>query len=1047
MEITRDQVLVVPAPGAPGRLPFWHGDSVGRPAELGAAVGAFVREVDERDRRGDGTAVQLARDHGLDENAAQNLLRYVADQREATGRVPTDRTLVLEKFRDELGDWRVVLHSPYGAQVHAAWALAVAARITERFGVDAQVMGSDDGIVARLPDTAARWDDPFGFEDPPGGQDSTTPRSATGGDLLDVLAEIVSIDPEEVEALVTGQLGGSALFAARFRECAARALLLPRRRPDKRQPLWQQRQRAAQLLEVAAQYPNFPIVLETVRECLQDVFDLPGLVDLLRQVRAGRVRIVEVSTTHASPFASALMFGYVAAFLYEGDSPLAERRSAALSLDPQLLAEVLGRADAASLADLLDPAAVLATYRQLQWLTPERQVRDAEHLTDLLRSLGPLTGPDIRARTDPATTDADLAAWIGDLKTTRRIVAVRVGGRDCYAVVEDAARLRDALGVPLPVGIPAALLQATPDPLTGLVARYARHQVGFTAEMVARRFGLGVTVAARTLTDLVAAGRLTAATVVPAECAHLLTEDTTTSENTTALDDTTALEDTTRPVGPAGARPGVEQEAIPTGLPAATQFCDTEVLRRLKRRSLAALRADVEPVPQSALGAFNAAWQHVATTTGHRLSGIDGLAEVVEQLAGVAIPASALESLVLPARVRDYSPAWLDELTTSGEVLWAGHGSLPGEDGWISLHPRPTAHLTLPAADVSALTESQAALLAQLSGGGAFFAAELAARLDGAGAASLDADLWALLWAGAVTTDTLAGLRARLGTGRTAHRSRRGPGRARYARTGRPGWRRGLTASATRTNPAAAGARLPAELAGRWSALPAAEADPTLRTAAWAEILLDRYGVLTRGALSAEQVPGGFAAVYKALSVMEETGRVRRGYFVERLGAAQFATAGAVDRLRAVGDAVTRAAEDPHGAAPPRAAALAAADPANPYGAALGWPPVAEGTHRPGRRAGALVVLAGGQLLAYLERGGKTLLTWTEDPAMVRAAAESVARAVHGGAVGRLTVARINGQPALSTSDPARDALLAAGFVAAPSGLRLAPGRTVPATD
>ncbi len=557
---------------------------------------------------------------GLDEWAADNLLAYLDEQREACGHVPDDRTIVIERFRDELGDWRVVVHSPFGAQVHAPWALAVAARLRERHGVDVQAMHGDDGLVLRLPDV--ELDD---------------------GPAPDV-ASLVCLDPDDVHDVVTEQIGGSALFASRFRECAGRALLLPRRRPGQRQPLWQQRQRSAQLLEVASGYPDFPIVLEAVRECLQDVFDVPGLIDLMRDIAARRVQVVELETRQPSPFARSLMFGYVAQFLYEGDSPLAERRAAALSLDPTLLSELLGRGEGAALRDLLDPAAIERTEAELQHLLPERAARDGEDVADLLRVLGPLSAGEVAAR----SRDADEVAvtqWLTTLEQSRRVIAVRIAGEARWAVVEDAGRLRDALGVPLPVGIAETFLAPVSDPLAELLSRYARTHGPFTVAEAAARFGLGPAVAAGVLTRLVAAGRL------------------------------------------------VEGELRPSGQ--GLELCDAQVLRSLRRRSLAALRQQVEPVPASDLARFLPRWQGL-TGRGRQTRGAGGLLRAVEQLAGAVVPASALETLVLPGRVDDWSPALLDELTSSGEVLWCGHGALPGDDGWVSLHLADTAHLTLP---------------------------------------------------------------------------------------------------------------------------------------------------------------------------------------------------------------------------------------------------------------------------------------------------------------------------------------------------------------
>ncbi|MEU5763602.1 ATP-dependent helicase [Nocardia sp. NPDC047648] len=1071
-EITFDRVLVTPAFGQPGRLPFWHGDGLGRPAELGAALGEFVRTVarergaepagqastrkssrrdggatktpraqEQRGHDGDEPAVGRTRGEfadpmpesvarlmgtaGLDDNATTNLLTLLDEQRTATGHLPTDRTLVVERFRDELGDWRLVLHSPYGLPVHAPWALAIGARLRERFGVDAAPNASDDGIVVRLPDTT---------DDPPG-------------------AELFVFESDEIDDIVTEQVGGSALFASRFRECAARALLLPRRDPGKRAPLWQQRQRSAQLLDVARKFPEFPILLETVRECLRDVYDLPSLRDLLGRVGRRQIRLVEVETATPSPFANALLFDYIGQFMYDGDSPLAERRAAALSLDSGLLAELLGRVE---LRELLDAAVIEQTERELQRLTPERHARDAEGLADLLRLLGPLTAAEAAER-----SDEDPTAWFESLVAARRALAVSFAGRGWWVAVEDAARLRDALGVPLPIGTPAAFIEPVADPLGDLVGRYARTHGPFGTEAVAARFGLGTAVAAGALQRLAAEKRVVEGEFTP---------------------------------GAAGA-----------------EWCDAQVLRRLRRRSLAAARHEVEPVSTAAFGRFLPSWQHIGSG---ELRGVDGVAAVVEQLAGVPIPASAWELLILPARVPGYTPAMLDELMATGEVIWSGHGAITAKDGWIALHLAEQAPFTLAPPDELDPTEAQARLLNALGatfvpwtppgpaqgvpdrapvsldepdvpsgsagdgrgahgrsgdtdghtgggtapigygtdngrpapvdsayasgsghptsgapaerlipvpqGGGAYFFRQLSdatGLLDDAAAASA---LWELVWAGVVSGDTFAPVRALLsGTTRTttAHRTpRRAPrGRAYLPRPSMP----------TRSGPPS--------VAGRWSLLPERVSDNTVRAHATADLLLERYGVLTRGSVQNEGVPGGFALMYRVLTEFEDRGRCRRGYFVDSLGGAQFSTTDVVDRLRSFDAERARPeSRQPTGTV----LALAACDPANPYGAALAWPKSdVEGGHRPGRKAGALVVLVDGELVLYLERGGKTLLTFTEDPDARRGAAGALADLVRLRRVDALVIDRVNGDTVHGNTFA--EFLTEAGFSATPRGLRL----------
>ncbi|MFD0365734.1 ATP-dependent helicase [Nocardia sp. GCM10030253] len=1042
-EITFDRVLVTPAFGQPGRLPFWHGDGLGRPAELGAAMGEFIRKAGQdsaaalaqrtestaelprkrasRSKTGAGAPArsgvaapsnngggfaQIVRGAGLDDNAATNLLTLLEEQRTATGQLPTDRTLIVERFRDELGDWRLVLHSPYGQPVHAPWALAIGARLRERFGVDASPTSSDDGIVVRLPDTT---------DDPPG-------------------AELFVFEPDEIDEIVTEQVGGSALFASRFRECAARALLLPRRDPGKRAPLWQQRQRSAQLLDVARKFPDFPILLETVRECLRDVYDLPALRDLLGRVARRQLRLVEVETATPSPFANALLFDYIGQFMYDGDSPLAERRAAALSLDSSLLAELLGRVE---LRELLDAAIIEQTEMELQRLTPERRARDAEGLADLLRLLGPLTAAEATERCVVRSDDADLdaepdqassrrterggsgaedpAEWFAELVKSRRALEVAFAGRTWWVAVEDAARLRDALGVPLPIGTPAAFIEPVADPLGDLIGRYARTHGPFSTEAVAARFGLGTAVAATALHRLVTEKRV------------------------------------------------VEGEFTPSST--GSEWCDTQVLRRLRRRSLAAARHEVEPVATAAFGRFLPSWQHVGTG---ELRGVDGVATVVEQLAGVPIPASAWESLILPARVRDYSPAMLDELMATGEVIWSGHGSLTAKDGWIALHLADQAPFTLPPTDDIELSEIHLRLLNALGaaiapwtpieateltaspestvpagpkarsdphandspplrlppvlqGGGAYFFRQLSDATGLLDDAKVAAALWELVWAGVVAGDTFAPVRALLsGTARTttAHRMpRRAPrGRAYLPRPSMP----------TRSGPPA--------VAGRWSLLPDRVSDNTVRAHATADMLLERYGVVTRGSVQNEGVPGGFALMYRVLTEFEDRGRCRRGYFVDSLGGAQFSTTDVVDRLRSFDTDRTRSPESRQHAT---ALALAASDPANPYGAALPWPkgaPESAG-HRPGRKAGAIVVLIDGELALYLERGGKTLLTFTEDPNARQAAATALAGLVRNRHVDSLVIDKVDGESVHGNTFAGF--LTEAGFSQTPRGLRL----------
>lgn len=976
-EITHDRVNVLPAYGQPGKVPFWHGDGIGRPYELGEALGAFSREVDAAPAE---KAAQRLIDAGLDEQARANLLAHLKEQREATGTLPTDRNLTVERGRDEVGDWRVILHSPYGMKVHAPWALAINARVRERLGVDGSAVASDDGIIVRIPDADA---------EPPG-------------------AELFVFDADELEQIVTDEVGGSALFASRFRECAARALLMPRMNPNKRTPLWQQRQRSAQLLEVARRHPTFPVILETLREVLQDVYDLPSLRRLTTAIAERRVRLVETEPAQPSPYARDLLFGYVGAFMYEGDSPLAERRAAALSVDPALLGELLGTVE---MRELLDPEVIAQFEREAQRLDPSRRARGLEGVADLLRTLGPLDAAEVAARLEPdgpesqtssvadgvsepqhATQDSDrlglgtASAHLDALISARRAIPVTIAGASRIAAIEDAGRLRDALGAALPTGIPVAFLEPVADPLGDLVSRHARTHGPFTTDAVATRFGLGAAVARHTLQRLEQAGRITSGYFLP-DAAGSATEN---------------------------------------------EWCDTEVLRRLRMRSLAAIRGSVEPVAPEAYARFLPDWQHLARP----LEGVDGVLAVVEQLAGVPIPASAWESLVLPSRVRDYSPAMLDELTSSGEVVWAGHGTLPGRDGWVSLHPADLAPFTLPIPETSDDSASGAggdlerALLEALGHGGAYFAAQLKEMAGAENEQSALEALWNLTWAGRVTNDTFAPVRTLLAGGSQAHKSVR---RAPRTRTFR-----GVSLGSVSFSGGSTAPPRPTATGGRWSLLSSESSDPSTgsgagsatanrRATVSAGLLLDRYGVVTRGAVQSEGTPGGFAQAYRILAGFEEAGHCRRGYVIEKLGAAQFAASTTVDRLRTFANL-----PDP---APQRAITLAATDPANPYGAALAWPRREGVSHRPGRKAGGLVVLVDGALVLYLERGGRTVLAFDDAPEGLRAAASDLVTTARARRLDTLTVEKINGEPIYGT--PFATALQEAGFVATPRGFTL----------
>ncbi len=923
-DITHERVVVTPAPGQPGKMPFWHGDGPGRPLELGRAIGGFVREISALDR--DGAMERLRTQHRLDELAADNLLAFIEEQREVAGRVPDDRTIVVERFRDEIGDWRICILSPFGAQVHAPWGMALQHRLSEQWGWDVELMWSDDGIVIRLPEAVDRLP-------------------------VDELA----IDPDDLDELLVTQLPSSAMFAARFRECAARALLLPRRRPDRRTPLWQQRQKAADLLAVAAKYPSFPILLETSRECLNDVFDVPALRQLLTEIRSRKIKVVPVDTDSASPFAQSLLFGWIAQYMYEGDAPLAERRAAALSLDRELLRDLLG---AEELRELLDPEVMAGLEAELQRTADDWRATTVDGVEDLLRWLGPLTVDAIGVRV--ATVDGgggiDPDRAVAQLLTERRIIPVAVAGQQMVAAAQDASRLRDALGVALPPGLPAAFTDPVDEPLIDLVSRFARTNCPFLLDDVTAALGIDRDRAKAALDDLERQGRVVRGEFRP---------------------------------------DGVERE-----------WCHTDVLRVLRRRSLAALRSEVEPVEQDVLARFVPSWQHV----GSRHQGVDGLAEVLTALQGAALPASMLESSVLPARIAAYTPADLDTLLAAGEIVWVGAEPLGAGDGRIRLVWRDQAPALVPEPDDPPAGDLHQALRAHLADRGASFWPDLVAAAQAAGCDYADdavvGALWDLVWAGEVTNDSLTPLRALVGGGAGGGGRRR----SRSGRGGRAG-RRPAMRSLSRLGPPTG--------TGRWAPvepLRRPAVTPTEAATTRALQLLERYGVLTREMALAEGAEGGFAGVYPILKEMEDRGQVRRGYFVAGLGAAQFALPGAVDRLR---DERRTGIDDE----PPEPIALAACDPAQPYGAAIPWPP-SEG--RPNRATGAFVVLRAGVPLVHLERGGRSLNLFagaTDDDGWVTA----LAGLVFADQLRTIEVRKVDGEPIADHPEVA-DLLVAGGF-------------------
>ena len=987
-QITSDNVIVTPAPGRSARLPFWRGEGPGRPAELGEAIGAFLRAVDHAVDSGvtpnTGTVSSSEVENrllaaGLDGNGAANLLNLLAEQRAATGALPTDTTLVIERCRDEVGDWRVMLHSPYGRRVHAPWALAIADRVRQRFKVDAAVSASDDGIVARIPDTDGRL---------PG-------------------AELFVFDPDAMQRLVTGAVGTSSLFAARFRECAARALLLPRHTPGRRSPLWQQRLRAGQLLEVARGYPDFPILVETARECLQDVYDMPALHSLMQRIAAGSVRFAEADTATPSSFAANLLFGYIGEFMYEDDAPLAERRASVLSLDIGLLSDLLGQTD---FGELLDPSVIERVAAEMQRTAADRRVSGIEGVADLLRELGPLSIVEVAERLQADEEEA-AANCLRALEEARRAIRVAIAGDERWAAVEDAARLRDALGVPLPDGIPEVFLEPFAEPLKDLVSRYARTHGPFTTGQLAARFGLGVAVAGDALMRLSEQGRV--------------------------LNGDFGL-------GQANFRADSPANYL-GNYPARHEWVWEDVFRRLRIRSLQAAREATRPVDGGAFVRQILERQHVTAEiaeqvgnySGGNLHGTDGVARIIEQLAGVALPVSLWESRILPARVRGYSPGMLDELIATGEVVWSGSERLGDSDGMVALHLAELAPESLsPIAETASLSDLQRAVLEVLSGGGAYFAsqiASLAAQYGSGGAVFTPSEfqeaLWGLVWSGHITTDTWATLRAFAGS-RLQRNVRRSTRKTRTVRRRIAGTYQSY-AFTPKADALGAAIYGDAILAGRWSLLPRETVSETARAFALAESLFDRYGVVTRGAAVVEKIPGGFPALQKIFQGMEDAGRIMRGRFVEGLGGAQFADHLTINRLREL-------AAETDGKRPlPSPVALSAADPANPFGAILQWPEHAAKT-KPSRRPGALAVLHGGRLVLWLAQGGKNLLTFIdetdpEERAILGLSLRSLAETLERGNSGTFTIENVDDAPV--TTSLLAPMLREAGFSNTPQGL------------
>ena len=991
LEINRDQVIVAPAAGHTGRLPFWTGDAEGRPVELGLAIGEHRRAWAK------GTQADNRHAAFICANTVANLDAFYSQQKEDAGVIPDEKTIVVERFRDEIGDWRVIVHSPYGRGVNAPWAMALSAQLQRDTGIDSMAVAGDDGMVLRLPYS----------EEPP------------GGDLL-------ARDAESILRDVMDNVGSSALFAGRFRECAARALLLPRRHPGKRQPLWQQRQRAAQLLDVARNHPEFPIMVETMRECIHDVYNLDALEELIG--RLPQIRIAEVTTEGPSAFAESLLFTYTSAFMYEGDSA---ERAAALAVDPALLAKVLGKSGEGF---LLDPAVVSRVVDAAQWRADGRRAGTVEQAVDMLRALGPLTSVALAERLSDGVRVDDLSELV-----PRRVAEVSFGGARKFAVVEDIPLLRDGLGVPVPPGVGADPTMVA-DALDQLVLRWMRHRGPVEATDVATEFGMGVATAESLLKRWVADRRLEAGVFVDTGVASEETAEQAAGRST-------------------------------------TQYVDVAMLRRLRQATLAAARGAVEPVARATYAKFLAEW-HVLG----QAERVD-LPVVLEQLAGLAMPASAWETMVLPARIPDYRPSDLDELLASGEFMVVGQGTSGAKDSWVTIVPSVLREFLVAGKGAEAtdpVTASAEAsmevdivakqVLEKLSGGGAYLASELA-QLTGIGHKELDAALWELFDAGLATSDSFAALRARLAEagsgGKQAHRAPRrdrGRGSSRAA-TGRLRMGRGRFShavmsqeAAQRTREARAALNAHSGVPGRWSAVwanasgvPSASGDRAAEAAAvQGEAWIERYAVVTRGSVVAEKATGGFAQAYRVLSAWEDSGAVLRGYVIDGLGGAQFAPREVIDALRKTEDGIPAgsAGAGAHSTAV-EPYVLAAVDPANPYGAALPWPAVASADDKDvhlQRSAGALVILRQGELLAYLGRGGRSMWVFpvvadahfadgeNEVSHAVPWVVEAVVASVRKGRLSPVMVEKINGVPVM---DAGVKAWISAGARLTPKGLSI----------
>ena len=995
-QITGDRVVVDPAEGRSARLPFWRGEGLGRPAATGLAKGAFLREaqagLEEPGSTGESEAEQVLRrrlmDAGLDAHARDNLVALLREQCCATRVLPTDETLVLERNRDESGSWRIIVHSTLGRRVHEPWAMAIRERVQQVLGIKPQVIAADDGIMLQIPVLEGRL---------PG-------------------AELVVFDPLEVSALVRGRIDETALFAARFRECAARALLMPTTRPGHRTPLWLQRVKAGQLLEAARQFQDFPVSVEAARECLQEYYDLPALTGLMERLGSGRVRVVEADTTEPSPFAHPLLFGYTSTLLYQEDLPHAEHRARLLSLDPQVLDALLGDG---GLAELLDDEVMAEVEAELQHLVPRQRARaDAEGIADLLRELGPLTDTELVERCDDVGESggddvqedsgvanglpAAVRSAVDKLADAGRALRVTIGGCEHWARIEDADDLHLALGTAIPesateqtaldgVNGAAARTSAARSPLNDLVLRHARVHTLITPGQVAEAFGIGAPAAEAALRELAGDGSLVS-------------------------------------LGEAG-------------------WMESSVFTRVRNRSLARARAAVAPVAPEVLQRLvleRAGLDEVG-------SGVDALAEALAALEGVWLPADLWESVVLPARVADYRPAMLDELIASGEVVWQarpgdesasgqrGSGRTgPGERG--SAAPARADDVVAPGEIAFFPTDSA---LAPVVGEALAWAGPRTEQDGDLSEEDTEDERWRQVREGAATGRSFEPVRRSLEPAPKAHRAP-----ARRVRS-----RRSMVAM-PQTGGQTASGRLSSVLSSTsWVRLSAAPASAEERAIAEVESLLDRYGIVSRDVALAFGGAGGLVPLMPVLRRMEDTGAVLRGGFVEGLGPAQFAERETVDRLRFL-------SQEPAGArGSGTGIVLDLKDPACLVGRGPAWPEPAlpagigkvgiedeEAGGAPQRRRGTSVVLIDGAPVLYASDSLKVLISYTSEREVLTRALSALATARQGALARegsppgrhRTVVESVNGISALDRT--VSDLLRQAGFVSDPRGMRLAVG-------